>query len=61
MDEREVLIESIKAIKEHAKSQVGDIRMGLFMALQTIKNRVLDEELIAKLDLDEDFEDKFFD
>ena len=61
MDEREILIESIKAINEHVKVQVGDIRMGLYMALQTIKNRVLDENLIAELGLEEDFEAKFFD
>ncbi len=37
MDEGEILIESIEAIKEHAESQKDGIKMGLYMALQTIK------------------------
>ena len=57
MDEKEVLIESIKAIKEHLKEQedIG-IRLGLSIALNVIKGRVLDDDLLEKIGLNENFE-----
>lgn len=59
MEDREILESSISAIKEHAKSQKGDIAMGLYMALEIIKARVPDD-LIVVLGLNEDFEKEFF-
>ena len=57
MDEREILIESINAIKGYLNDQKDrGIRMGLYMALNTIKGSVLDEDLLDDLGLNEDFE-----
>ena len=57
MDEREVLIESIKAIKEYLTEQKDrGIRIGLYMALNTIKGRVLDDDLLDELGLNEELE-----
>ena len=57
MDEREILIESIIGIKEHLLDQENSlIRTGLYMALQTIKNGIYDEDLLKVLGLDEDLE-----
>lgn len=57
MDEREILIESITGIKEHLLDQENSlIRTGLYMALQTIKNGIYDEDLLKVLGLDEDLE-----
>ena len=60
MEDREILRESIEAIREHAESQKDGIKMGLYMALEIIKGRVLDDDLIKELGLNEDFEKKFF-
>ena len=60
MEDREILRESIEAIKEHAESQKDGIKMGLYMALEIIKGCVLDDDLIKELELNEDFERKFF-
>lgn len=57
MDEREILIKSITGIKEHLLDQENSlIRTGLYMALQTIKNGIYDEDLLKVLGLDEDLE-----
>ena len=60
MEDREILKESIEAIKEHAETQKEGIKMGLYMALEIIKGRVLDDDLINELGLNENFEKKFF-
>ena len=49
MEDREILRESIEAIKEHAASQKDGIKMGLYMALEIIKGCVLDDDLILIL------------
>lgn len=57
MNEKDILIESINAIKDHLKDQEDSgIRIGLYMALETIKGSVLDDGLLVKLGLDEDLE-----
>ena len=59
MEDREILLNSIDAIKEHVEIQKDGIKMGLYMALEIIKARV-PEERIEEFGLNEDFEKKFF-
>lgn len=57
MEDRELLLKSIEGIKEHLLDQENSlIRTGLYMALQTIKNGIYDEDLLKVLGLDEDLE-----
>ena len=56
---RQCLLDSVKAIKDYLIEEKNEsTKLGLFMALNTIKNRVTiyNEELLEELDLDEDFE-----
>ena len=56
----ELLKKSINRIKENLTNEVDDkIRLGLYMALTTIKNEILiadNEELLNSLSLNEDLE-----
>ena len=56
---RQCLLDSVKAIKDYLIEEKNEsTKLGLFIALNTIKNRVTiyNEELLEELDLDEDFE-----
>ena len=61
MEDREILLDAIEAIKDHAESQEDGIKMGLYMSLAIIKGCVIEDNKIKELGLDEDFERKFFD
>ena len=57
MEEREMLKNSILQIKGQLKEQKEDlIKLGLYMALQIIKDNVLEEDLLKELGLEEDLE-----
>ena len=59
MDSEKVLKNSINSIIELLKSEDNEFtRLGLYMALSNIKNRIAieDEELLEKFDLKQDLE-----
>ncbi|MDY6367084.1 MAG: hypothetical protein SPL13_00985 [Clostridia bacterium] len=57
MIEKEELIKAITAVKEDLNSQENDlIKLGIYMAVQTIKDNISDEGLLKELGLDEDLE-----
>ncbi|MBQ8197048.1 MAG: hypothetical protein IJZ73_03215 [Clostridia bacterium] len=57
MSDREILKNSILQIKEHLLEQDEDlIKLGLYMALQTIKDNIIEEDLLKELLLEEDLE-----
>lgn len=55
--EKEEIIKAIKNVKGYLLHQDNDlIKTGIYMALQTIKNSITNEELLKELSLDEDLE-----
>ncbi len=59
MDERKILIESIKLIKEDLKEEKhSSIKVGLYIALDIIRNRIImtNEDLLKELGLEEETE-----
>ena len=59
MDSEKILKNSINSIIELLKSEDNEFtRLGLYMALSNIKNRIAieDEELLEKFDLKQDLE-----
>ena len=56
MDEREILLRSIRDIKEYLKEeQESSIKIGIYIALNTIRNRIIivNEDLLKELGLEE--------
>ena len=56
-DIKDCIMYAIQGIKEHLKTQDDDlIKAGIYMALQTIKDEISDEQLLEVLGLNEEFE-----
>ena len=56
---KQLLKKAVKRIKENFREQENsEIKLGLYMALQTLKNEIEinDEEILEELELNEDLE-----
>lgn len=59
MDEREILMLAIRDIKKYLKEETDkDLKMGIYIALNTIRGRIImvNEDLLKELGLEEETE-----